>query len=188
MSPEESQFPFGGRLSLDLTWTVRYRAVVPTELLVDPDDLRRWLVAAGLPAPARPTTDDLDHTRALREAIYRAASAVVDERTVAGADRAVINRRAAAPPPVPVLEPDTGRRLELPPGGGVDACLSVVARDAIDLLAGPPDGRLRRCEGPQCSLLFRDDSRPGTRRWCDTARCGNRTNTRAYRLRRQGAG
>lgn len=177
-------FPFGGRLSLDLTWTLRYRAVWPTELLVEPDDLRRWLDAAGLPASGQPTGDDLARAITLREAIYRAATAIVDGHPVAAADRAVINDAAAPAPPVPVLGADGTRRLVAPVDGPFRASLSVVARDAIELFA-TAEGRVRRCAGPHCSLLFHDSSRPGRRRWCDTARCGNQVNTRAYRQRRR---
>ncbi|MTA11292.1 MAG: hypothetical protein F2534_01695 [Actinobacteria bacterium] len=92
---------FGGRSSLDLTWTLRYRAVWPTELLGSPDDLRVWLDAGGLPAPATPTERELADTRALREAIHRAASAVIDKRVIAPADRDAINHWAAHTPPSP---------------------------------------------------------------------------------------
>lgn len=177
------EFLFGGRLSLDLTWTVRYRAVRPTDLLASPADLRRWLEAVDLPAPARPSQRDLDDARGLREAIHRAAVAVIDGRRIESADRELINDRAARPPSRPVLSADGTRRVEAPRNEEIAAALSVVARDAIDLLASAGDGRLRRCSGPQCSLLFHDDSRPGARRWCTTARCGNRVNTKAYRAR-----
>ena len=40
MTGAPEPFQFGGRLSLDLTWTLRYRAVDPTELLLTPADLR----------------------------------------------------------------------------------------------------------------------------------------------------
>lgn len=178
-------FRFGGRLSLDLTWTLRFRAVRPTELLVEPDDLRRWLEAVGLPTAAVPTPHDLRIVRALREAIHDAVAAVVDGGTVTAADRLLINRCAAHATPVPRLDEDGSAGTWVPDGRAVRAASSMVARDAIDLLAGVGDGRLRRCAGPQCSLLFHDDSRPGTRRWCSTERCGNRVNTRAYRARRQ---
>lgn len=180
---EQPSFPFGGRLSLDLTWTVRYRAVLPTELLVEPDHLRQWLEAVDLPAPATPTKRDLSRVKELREAIYRAAEATLDARSIAAADLGIINRFAAHAPPAPVLGPHGRRTVVAPIGRAVAASLSAVARDAIDLLAGGNDGRLRRCAGPQCSLLFHDASRPGARRWCDTARCGNRANTKAYRRR-----
>jgi len=177
-----TEFQFGGRLSLDLTWTLRYRAAWPTELLGSPDDLRVWLDAGGLPAPATPTERELADTRALREAIYRAASAVIDKRVIAPADRDAINHWAAQTPPSPRLEIDGTRRLVAEDDHQLGAALSAVARDAIELLTAHDD-RLRRCEGPLCSLLFHDNSRPGTRRWCSTTRCGNKVNTKAYRQR-----
>lgn len=42
MTAGERGFQFGGRLSLDLTWTVRYRSIAPMELLTGPDDLASW--------------------------------------------------------------------------------------------------------------------------------------------------
>ena len=181
-----TEFQFGGRLSLDLTWTLRYRAVWPTELLGSPDNLCVWLDAVGLPAPATPTERDLADTRALREATYRAATALIDGRAIAADDRDVINHWATQPPPSPRLEIDGTRRLVTEDDRELRAALSAVARDAIELLAAHDD-RLRRCEGPLCSLLFHDNSRPGTRRWCSTTGCGNKVNTKAYRTRQRSA-
>lgn len=175
---------FGGRLALDLTWTLRYRAVAPTETLVSADDLRDWLAAADLPTPDTATEREMDDVRVLREAIHSAASALIDGSALAQSDLDTINGFAAAATPVPFLD-GTRRRGVHTPRGVLPAALSLIARDAIDLLADGDDGRLRRCEGPHCSLLFHDDSRPGTRRWCSTARCGNRVNTRAARARRR---
>jgi hypothetical protein len=77
-------------------------------------------------------------------------------------------------------------RTVLRPGAEAESALATVAVDAVELL-GAGDGRLRLCEGPGCSLLFHDGSRPGRRRWCSTERCGNRFNTATYRRRRAGA-
>ncbi|MFM8412763.1 MAG: CGNR zinc finger domain-containing protein [Alphaproteobacteria bacterium] len=180
------EFPFGGRLCLDFTWTVRFRAVRPTETLVAPRDLSAWLRQAGLPAAGAADDRDLVRARTLREAVYRAASAVAERRGIHARDREVLNRFAALAPPAPSIGRDGRRRLVVPAGRECEAALGVIARDAIDLLTAG-DGRLRRCEGPRCSLLFHDGSRPGTRRWCATARCGNRVNTRSYRARKRGA-
>jgi predicted RNA-binding Zn ribbon-like protein len=177
-------FAFGGRLSLDLTWTLRYRAVWPTELLAEPDHLCRWFAVVGLPTPATASGRDLVKARTLREAIHRAAALVVDGRPIEPTDLAVINRSAAQPTPHPVLASDGTSHLVAPPGREVAAGLAVVARDAIELL-GAHDGRLRRCEGPLCSLVFHDASRPGTRRWCQATGCGNKVNTKAYRQRQR---
>jgi predicted RNA-binding Zn ribbon-like protein len=177
-------FQFGGRLALDLTWTVRYRAVQPTELLAEPADLRRWLETVELPAPSTPTPADLAAARELREAIHRAATSVIEGRLIEPGDRSLLNRFAAHPPAFPELRPDGTRGIIAPAGAEVPAALSALARDAIELLASA-DGRLRHCDGPRCSLLFHDNSRPGTRRWCTTTRCGNKVNTHAYRERRR---
>lgn len=184
-SPQLPEFAFGGRLSLDLTWTVRYRAVWPTELLAEPEDLCRWLAAVGLPTPRAATTRHLAAARALREAIHRTVTRALDGQRADSSHLVVVNRCAAQPTPHPVLRADGTSHLVAPPGREMAAALAAIARDAIDLLAAD-DGRLRRCEGPLCSLVFHDASRPGTRRWCSAAGCGNKVNTRAYRERHRG--
>ena len=186
--PAALTFEFGGRLALDLTWTMRFRAVLPTELLVVPDVLCRWLGAAGLPVPKQVRSRDLRDVRNLREAVQRATIEIIDRNAISEADRSLLNRWAALPATFPVLNGDGTVRKMAPTSKEVAAALSAIARDAIELLAKQPDGRLRRCAGPQCSLLFYDDSRPGTRRWCSTERCGNRVNTKAYRQRRRDDG
>ena len=65
----------------------------------------------------------------------------------------------------------------------VTATLSLVARDALALATSPAAGRVRECANPDCSALFVDDSRPGTRRWCAMNSCGNRAKKTLYRDR-----
>lgn len=43
--------------------------------------------------------------------------------------------------------------------------------------------RLAICGNPLCRLVFLDESRSGTRRWCDDAGCGNRDRVRRHRHR-----
>jgi hypothetical protein len=45
--------------------------------------------------------------------------------------------------------------------------------------------RVSICANPACRLVFIDDSRNRTRRWCDNAGCGNRFRVRRYRETRQ---
>lgn len=175
-------FQFGGRLSLDLTWTLRYRAVAPTDLLATPDDLQRWISTAVGPVPGAVTADHLTAAVGLREAIYSAAMAVVDGRRLRATDRELLNKWAARPAAFRRLDRSGRAETALRPDDPVGSALAAVALDAADLLAAD-DGRLRLCEGPGCSLVFHDASRPGRRRWCSTERCGNRVNTAAYRRR-----
>jgi predicted RNA-binding Zn ribbon-like protein len=170
------------RLSIDLTWTLRYRNVSPTELLNTPSDLRSWTSSHGLKTSGQLRDQDLAQFRELREAIFDALSQTINEQRISRAQRQVINEHAIHPPYRPVLSSNGSVTLEHD-GNGADEALSAIARDAIELLT-LNDGRLRRCEGPGCALIFYDESRPGTRRWCDTSRCGNRVNTYSYRQRR----
>ena len=41
--------------------------------------------------------------------------------------------------------------------------------------------RLLMCGNPHCRLVFLDESKSGTRRWCDDAGCGNRDRVRRHR-------
>ena len=185
MSVPDTDFAFGGRLALDFTWTLRYRTVAPTELLARPSDLRRWISLAVAPVrtPVRP--EHLAEAVRLREAVYAGALARIDRRVVPIAVRTVINQWASRPPPTLRLDPNDRTVATLRPGDEVESGLAAVARDAVVLFADR-DGRLRKCAGPDCSLVFYDASRPGRRRWCAADRCGNRVNTSAYRRRRTG--
>jgi predicted RNA-binding Zn ribbon-like protein len=92
---------------------------------------------------------------------------------------------AAGSPPRPYVDPVAGVRGWVPPVTGAQI-LGAAAREAVDLIAGAPSGRLRQCGGDNCYLLFLDTSRPGTRRWCSMERCGNRHKVRGYRSRHNG--
>ena len=178
---DELPFEFGGSLCLDFTWTLRYRAVQPTDLFTRPERLAEWLSAAGLPT-GRVTPSELIAARTLREAIYAAAIETVDGNSLTPRQLTVINRWAAAEPANARLRTDGTRHLVVRRGHEPATGLTVIANDAIELLSSG-GGRIRRCEGPSCSLLFHDTSRPGTRRWCSAERCGNKINTKAYRAR-----
>ncbi len=184
IEPEELAFHFlAGRPCLDLAATVGERWRRSFERLREPDDLSRWLVESGLleTAPAVEPAQ-LEQARALRDAIYRAARPA-GPATPPAADVEQINVVAARPPLAPRLDAG-GRRVAWGSDQPVDAALATVARDAIDLLAGPLAGRVRECAAPDCALLFVDASRPGQRRWCSMTGCGNRAKTAAYRRRR----
>jgi predicted RNA-binding Zn ribbon-like protein len=75
-----------------------------------------------------------------------------------------------------------GSRRWVPPVT-VEAALSTIAREAIEVLTGPLADRLKECASDDCPLFFVDGSRSAARRWCSMARCGNRHKIRAFRDR-----
>jgi predicted RNA-binding Zn ribbon-like protein len=175
-------FRFGGRLSLDLVWTLAQRSWAPAELLATPHALAQWLVAAGLSdQPPAVGPEVLGQARLLREAIHSAVRARIAHTALSSDDVAVINQQARQPPLVPQLTADG--HLARAAADPAAAALATIAWDAVDLLASADPGRLRECARPGCSLLFLDTSRPGHRQWCSMARCGSAVNTSRYRTR-----
>lgn len=175
-------FRFGGRLSLDLVWTLAQRSWAPAELLATPQALGRWLVAAGLlDQPRAVPVELLGQARLLREAIHRAVRARIAQTVLPADDVAWINQQARQPPLIPQLTADNHMtRTAAQPAA---AALATIAWDAVDLLANADPVRLRECARPGCSLLFLDTSRPGRRLWCSMARCGSAVNSSRYRAR-----
>lgn len=175
-----------GTPALDFVGTVGARASgSPEERLPGPADLGRWLGAAGLGDHLAPTARDLAAAVALREAIHRAAGAVLSGRAIGRADLGAINRAAAglrlgAPRLTAALA--VRWRTAVP----VALALARLAADAIDLLARRA-GRLTRCELPGCGALLLAGTRGAARRWCSMERCGNRAKVAAFR-RRQARG
>lgn len=55
-----------------------------------------------------------------------------------------------------------------------------VVYSATCLLTDPQSERLRRCGGDKCTWLFIDESKNGSRRWCDMSVCGNRAKSRRH--------
>ncbi len=175
-----------GRRCLDFAATLGGRHRTPIERLPEPADLGRWFTASGLIAEApRVSDEELHSARALREAIYRLARRRIADDRPDPDDLAVLNGHAAAPPLIPALGRDGAVTWSAP--DPVAAALSVVARDAVDLLGGPEAHRVRECARTDCSLLFVDVSPASDRRWCAMGGCGNREKVRRYRQRRRAA-
>ena len=187
-SAEELRFIFvSGRPSLAFCATVGERWGRRFERLREPSDLSRWYGDASVSSIRVPVTGpDLDQARTVREAIYRAAKAVIDNRAPTPADEKIINQAATVPPPIPRMHRAALTLAAAPPDQAASA-LSAVARDAIDLFTSPEAGRLRECASPECGLLFTDTSRPGRRRWCSSDACGGKARAATYRERRSGS-
>ncbi len=180
-----------GRLCLDFIRTLRRRGT-PDEVeeLDDAEALIAWVRQFGpadpstAPAVAPPAGRHLDAARALREAVHALITAARGPAGPASCDPeavACVNRAAARPAPAPRLATDDG--LVWHADDPVEATLSLIARDVLDLVTSPTVHRIRDCSGPTCGALFVDASRPGTRRWCSMGTCGNQAKKAALRSR-----
>ena len=194
-----------GDASLDLVNTLMHRSQPggPDDLLTDDlpgagllgngDAARRWFVAAGLLTQGEAARLDAETTqhaaRRLRgalDAVYRplarrqpggaaaarglaTLNAVLDQ----GRERVQLRREGEA------FSRATHFEVIGPPDPSVG-----VARAAAELLHRLEPLRLRECENPDCDLLFYDESRNGSRRWCSMQGCGNQQKQARFRRAR----
>ncbi len=154
----------------------------PYERLTSAADLARWCVESGCVDAPPPCTDaDLARAKGLREAIQRVGASIAAGASASSDDIAVINQAATKPPLAPELLPDGASVRWV--GNGLDAVLSLVARDLIALCTSPLRERIRICGNAACGVPFVDTSRAGARRWCSMSTCGALSKKRAYRAR-----
>ena len=59
--------------------------------------------------------------------------------------------------------------------------LALIARDAVDLLAGNDRTFLRECAGPACDGIYVDRSKGFRRQWCSSKTCGNQARVDRFR-------
>jgi predicted RNA-binding Zn ribbon-like protein len=184
-SAEELRFVFrSGRLCLAFCATVGERWRRSFERLLTPGHLACWYAEASvISVPVPVTESDLDEARTVREAVYRTAKALIGGQPPTAGHEDIINRAAAAPPPVPCMDRGAVMLSAAGPDPAASA-LSAVARDAIGLFTTAEARRMRECASPECGLLFLDLSRPGRRRWCSSNACGGKARAAAYRQRR----
>jgi predicted RNA-binding Zn ribbon-like protein len=193
----------GGLLCLDFVNTVGWRLTDrPSEYLRSYEDLLSWGRQAGLLVPEETEAlsrqamldpegaqETLSRALALREAIHRAISAVIVGETQDESELSAFNRELSI----------ALSRLRVMPAGGtygwdwsgadggppLDSPLWPVARSAAELLTSTKLGKVKVCAGKGCGWVFLDESRNGSRRWCDSRDCGNRERVRRHLTRKR---
>lgn len=188
MEPISShQFVFlSGSLPLDLIDTEVAVRGKRYDLLAAPDDAMTWwrLAAANHPDAslgeivAGEAVQFLAALRALRTALRTMFSAIIDNQPMPPDAVAVLNRvldsgwfqLSVSVAGSPRLE----RNVRDP---GPDGRLFPIAWAAAELVTGGGLRRLHRCQNDRCVLLFYDETRSATRRWCSVA-CMDRARSR----------
>ncbi|MEU9134427.1 ABATE domain-containing protein [Streptomyces sp. NPDC048404] len=185
MATASYELRFGsGRICLDLTATTH-----PDERLDSAARLSAWVVASGLvPAGTALAAVDASWLLGFQELRGHITQLVRGELDGRPADSALarVNAVALAAPPAPwavrAADGSLRRALHAPPRCG--ELLSLVARDALDLLTDPnARASLRQCAGDNCPIVYLDTSRGRRRRWCSSEVCGNRERVARHRRR-----
>jgi predicted RNA-binding Zn ribbon-like protein len=195
----------GGVVCLDFVNTVGSRLNDrPSEYLRSYEDLLDWGRQAGLLAPeetqdlVRQATLDPEGARealsralALREEIHRVISAAIAGEFQDESGLSALNRELSIALSHLRVMPADGAygwgwdRSGDDGGVMLDSPLWPVAQSAAELLTSPKLGRVKLCAGEGCGWVFLDESRNGSRRWCDSRDCGNRERVRRHLARKR---
>lgn len=173
MSAQFPEFRLGKVLATSFTATLTERQGNAVERIPTPGRLMDWLAISGL-AVSDCTTAQLESARELREAIHAAATATASEAPLLLPAVRIINGCSAHGRASSILTFERTREWQLGSESSVDDALSVIAADAISIIAGERSGRLSLCASPTCQAAFFDTSQSRSRRWCDMNTCGNR--------------
>ena len=171
--------------SLDLRHFVHHGVQhAQADELGNPASLGAWMARHKLgEAGKNPSPATFDAALALRAAIRDYLERDPEARR---RDASVSEALEKAMARFPLRVTTTGKQgLKLVPAGAADAMagLSAVVAELYDGAANGTLDRLKMCASDECKRVFFDRSKPGTRRWCQSALCGNRQKTRTYRQR-----
>jgi predicted RNA-binding Zn ribbon-like protein len=151
------------------------------------DDVLLWLRQAGI-APegvtvVRPSGSLLRAARALRSVIR---SLVEGRKAGKTPDLSDLNAFLMAAQTHPQLAWTKAKAASVRTVQSLDTAeqiLAPISLKAAELFSAADFRRVRRCDDPTCVHWFYDQTKPGRRRWCSMATCGNRLKVKMYRRR-----
>jgi predicted RNA-binding Zn ribbon-like protein len=177
----------GDHPAIDLVNTVTGWDVRPRDWIPDYAALVNWARIGGILTQA-----DAIRLRVLARATPRAAATALKKaKELRMAMHGLLTARVEGAAPrsgdLEVVERmwrgfNSRRKLAIDPATGIQTQAAEIGLDAISMavtdafvglgedFASP---RLKRCAGANCGWFFFDRSKPGRRRWCDMATCGN---------------
>jgi predicted RNA-binding Zn ribbon-like protein len=197
-----------GNLGLDFANTAEWHAgPAPTERLTSYARAVAWAREHGILSEQQAAAvlekaagdpkaggDALARVIDMREAVYRVLSSVAHDQAPADSDLQVVAQAAREAAThlklIQVPAPGSLPRFAWIWSGLEDELTGLlwpVAKAVTELLISGQLSQLRQCAGDPCGWLFLDQSKNGSRRWCDMADCGNRAKARRYRERKKGA-
>lgn len=198
--PPEGPRP-GLEAALDFVNTSGLSRGRPFEELRTIEDAVHWLHAAGflsheaaIAEAARFERDPgaaaagLERAQATRAGLRELVDAVAEAREPGAEAIAAVNGALRVEETAQLVP--AGARLRVAfhrTGAPLVQALATIARLVADELSEGRPERFRVCENDACRWAFYDRSRPGTRRWCEMASCGNRMKAARHRARQREA-
>jgi predicted RNA-binding Zn ribbon-like protein len=183
----------GDHVALDFLNTVLTRDGEQHDLLERDEDVRAWLATFEMePVEAlafvrgRPG-ELLQHARRLREC---ARKMVLARKAGANSNTRVLNEFLRQGESFYELRwssdaigASNPKRIAKRIADSPAALMRPVADAVAELLETGDFALIKKCENPECSMLFCDLTKSHRRRWCSPALCGNRMKVAAFRER-----
>ena len=159
----------GDAVWLDFINSALGRTPDPPDLLPDTDAFVRWALAQRLLQLDRPPP--YEAVRELRARLTALAAALdAGFQPPVGAIAAINDLLGGCAGSHRLVRVSGEWRLQFAPARPLSP-LEAIARSAAGSLADHA-ATVRRCAGETCSLFFTDSTPTGSRRWCDSAVCG----------------
>ena len=206
MAPARSRQPAVAPAALDTERALSFANTLsarptpsPVERLVSYDGLLAWAREAGvlkaeeverLAARARRRAADglrvVARARELRELVHDTFTATSAGRAPKPETLAALSTHLSAWYPHGRLV-SAGESLQWAYDGedDLERPLWEISRAVSRLLTSPRLARVHACAAEDCAWWFFDDTKNGSRRWCDMKICGNRDKVRRYRERQR---
>ncbi|MBY0035676.1 CGNR zinc finger domain-containing protein [Bacillus cereus] len=188
---DKKQFPLiFGNLSLDLVNTELVRRGQRYDLLITNEDVLEWLHVIKVNLPfwnektfiriQERTNQVTSSILEVREVLRKQFEAIADQQEISNDFITYLEKQIEkAPFTYKIIEQQL---VSIPVGEIEDILASLIAFDALTLIAENKLIFLKRCSNPDCVLLFIDKS--GKRKWCSMKICGNRKKVAKFQDRK----
>ncbi|HFU4566383.1 CGNR zinc finger domain-containing protein [Bacillus cereus] len=188
---DKKQFPLiSGNLSLDLVNTELVRRGQRYDLLITNEDVLEWLHVIKVNLPfwnektfiriQERTNQVTSSILEVREVLRKQFEAIADQQEISNDFITYLEKQIEkAPFTYKIIEQQL---VSIPVGEIEDILASLIAFDALTLIAEDKLIFLKRCSNPDCVLLFIDKS--GKRKWCSMKICGNRKKVAKFQDRK----
>lgn len=176
---------FGGRPWLDLLNTKFVLGNDHRDFVATPENLTRWLEAAGIAVPGTNLGQASRDAVELRETLRQAVDDLRLRETLSESILTNLNRWLD---PVRLrfnlIQDENGLRLVESLDSETSGTMGAIVEDFARFISEFEPARLKHCSNPSCTMVFYDHGKNCTRRWCTMSICGNRDKVARYRAKK----
>lgn len=170
------------RATVELVNTLPHTETTGVDTLVSPDQLDDFATRHAYTGSRTRDDRELAAVRGIRPRIYELWT--VDRDEAVPLVNAMLRDGKALPQLVRHDDFDWHIHASDPADALAQRMLVEAAMAFVDVIRADEYARVRVCDADDCSGVYIDFSKNGSKRYCDAGNCGNRMNVNAYRRRK----